>query len=298
MRAYLAERWSRSQPKEAALDYLSDGMWRDAREAARAGIGNGATRTAGTRHDGPDNGQGVEPEAREAANDNAIVRIAQEIRHAVNGWRHGAAVDAFAAERAEVLAAWDELRERTCDAVALSPTFRETLDRHSALMKRAAMFRARPQVFERLLAERAGIGQREIEEFGEVHARAGSYRRSVAGKAARTPQTDTEQSQELAQADAPVETPARRSASPKPGSRARGSRARSGRPPPNPMCLPRRSIRKRHTGNSASTGSVMPPGRNGPACLRSTSTGRPRSSGASANPGAQHPSQWTAPSAS
>ena len=32
VRAYLAERWSRSQPKEAALDYIADGAWRDARE--------------------------------------------------------------------------------------------------------------------------------------------------------------------------------------------------------------------------------------------------------------------------
>ena len=36
VRAYLAERWSRSQPKEAALDYVSNGMWRDAREDGRA----------------------------------------------------------------------------------------------------------------------------------------------------------------------------------------------------------------------------------------------------------------------
>ncbi len=133
------------------------------------------------------------------------MRITHEIRHVVNGWHHGAAVGAFAAERSEVLTAWDELRERTRDegdAVALSPAFRETLDRHGALMKRAAMFRARPRVFEHLLAERAGIAEREIAELEEVHARAGSYRRSVAGKAARAPQTDTEQSQELAQADA------------------------------------------------------------------------------------------------
>ncbi len=32
IRAYLGERWSRSEPKEAALDYVSDGAWRDARE--------------------------------------------------------------------------------------------------------------------------------------------------------------------------------------------------------------------------------------------------------------------------
>ena len=33
--AYLAERWSRSQPKEAALDYMADGVWQDRREHVR-----------------------------------------------------------------------------------------------------------------------------------------------------------------------------------------------------------------------------------------------------------------------
>ena len=133
-------------------------------------------------------------EAREAANDNAIVRIAQEIRHAVNGWRHGAAVDAFAAERAEVFAAWDELRERTRsdgDAVALSPAFRETLDRHGALMKQARLFRARPQVFERLVAERAGIGGHELADLGEVYSRAGRHLRSVKASTARAARQDS-----------------------------------------------------------------------------------------------------------
>ncbi|MDE0408096.1 MAG: hypothetical protein OXN81_09570, partial [Alphaproteobacteria bacterium] len=175
VRAYLAERWSRSQPKEAALDYVSEGMWRDAREDAQHRLpGAGETRQ-GTTGD------------RAAANDNALVRIAQDIRHAVNGWRFGAAVDAFAVERGEVIATWDELRARARDegdAVALSPAFREALDRHGALMKRAEMFRAKPQVFERLLAERAGIGRQELDELGEVHARAGSYRRSAAARAA------------------------------------------------------------------------------------------------------------------
>ena len=193
VRVYLAERWSRSQPKEAALDYVSEGAWRDPREGARAGIGSSASRPAGTIHDGLGDRQKEAAEARAAANDNAIVRITREIRHAVNGWRHGAAVDAFAAERTEVLAAWDELRERTRDepnAVALSPAFRETLDRHGALLKQAASFRARPQTFDRLLAERAGIGEGEIEELREQHARAGKYLRSVAGKTAHASRQD------------------------------------------------------------------------------------------------------------
>ena len=187
IRTYLAERWSRSQPKEAALDYIADGAWRDAKEGVRAHIGNGASRPRGAEREGPGQRQPEAAEAQAAANDNAIVRIAQDIRHAVNGWRHGAAVDAFAAERAAVMAAWDGLRERARsegEAVALSPAFRETLDRHGALMKQAAMFRACPQVFERLLAERAGIGEGEIEELSQVHARAGRYLRSVRARAA------------------------------------------------------------------------------------------------------------------
>ena len=186
VRAYLAERWSRSQPKEAALDYIADGAWRDAREGVHNGIGNGRSRPQSAEHGGPGDRQKGMAETQAAANDNAIVRIAQEIRHAVNGWRHGAAVDAFAAERTEVLAAWDDLRGRARDegeAVALSLAFRETLDRHGALMKQAASFRARPQVFERLLADRAGIGRGELEELADVHARAGRYMRSAAGKA-------------------------------------------------------------------------------------------------------------------
>ena len=175
VRAYLAERWSRSQPKEAALDYVSDGAWRDPREEPP--------------HHGRRAGEAREEAAEaHAANDNALVRIAGEIRHAVNGWRHGAAVDAFAAERREIMAAWDELRARTREegeAVALSPAFRETLDRHGALMKQAASFRSRPGTFDRLLAERAGIGQRDLQELRQVHARAGRYRRSAVGRAAQ-----------------------------------------------------------------------------------------------------------------
>ncbi len=210
VRAYLAERWSRSQPKEAALDYVSEGAWRDPREEVpRHGRApDGARRgTAGTRA---------------AANDNALVRIAGEIRHAVNGWRHGAAVDAFAAERQEVMAAWDELRERARadgEVVALSPAFRETLNRNGALMKRASSFRARPQTFERLLAERAGIGESELRELRDVHARAGSYRRAATMRQAQHARRETGR-QELMpaarQGELTLEGEAVRSTSPEP----------------------------------------------------------------------------------
>ena len=194
VRAYLAERWSRSVPKEAALDYTAEGRWRDANEEARH---RRPDRSEGHSGDGSSEeaGRTVAGAGVRAANDNAIVRIAQEIRHAVNGWRHGAVVDAFAAERGEVLAAWDALRERSRDegeAVALSPAFRETLDRHGALMKQAASFRARPQTFERLLAERAGIGQDELDELRNQQDRARRYLRSVTARTTHAARQDAQ----------------------------------------------------------------------------------------------------------
>ena len=140
IRAHLAGRWSRSQPKEAALDYITDGAWRDQREKARHNGGDRQSR------------DGVPAVDRSgiAANDNALARIAGEIRRTAFGWRHGQAVAAFADGRRHVLAAYDDLRERTRaegDAVALGGAFRETLTRHGVLLKQAETFRARPADF-------------------------------------------------------------------------------------------------------------------------------------------------------
>ena len=123
IRAYLAERWSRSRPKEAALDYMPDGAWED--QADELGETRRRTRTA-KQEDAGD----ADARARTAANDNAFTRIARDVRRSVLAWRHGRAVDAFATGRQEIFASWDELRERTRaegDSVALSPA----VNRHS-----------------------------------------------------------------------------------------------------------------------------------------------------------------------
>ena len=167
IRAHLAGRWSRSQPKEAALDYITDGAWRDQREAA--GRREGSNRAV----------ESLEA----AANDNVLTRIAGDIRRTAFGWRHGQAVAAFADGRREVLAAYDDLRERTRaegDAVALGGTFRETLTRHGVLLKQAETFRARPADYSSLLAERGGIGRKELDAFEELHDRASRHRRAAA----------------------------------------------------------------------------------------------------------------------
>ena len=277
--------------KEAALDYIADGAWRDAREQAKLGRrvanGNGVNRTQGTGREDPGEGPKEAAEDRAAAvdrtaaeaqvsatvsqtvsatpasaNDNAIVRIAQEIRHAVNGWRHGGAVDAFAAERAQVMEAWDDLRQRARadgDAVALSPAFRETLDRHGALMKQAASFRAKPQVFERLLAERAGIGQDEIEEFRKQHARAGKYLRSATARAAHRARQDAERQTRSTKTRSARTHRAKKQRSPRPW-HPRPSRPRPGAFPKSAPSLPPRSRRPRtggrSTGSCSATGTI------------------------------------------
>ena len=171
IRSYLAERWSRSQPKEAALDYMADGVWEDRREHVREDNSRSIRETQ------------EEPlEARPAANDNTLARIARDIRRTAFGWRHAQAVSTFAAGREETLAAYDDLRERTRtqgDTVALGPAYQETLTRHSALLKQAAVFRARPDDFASLLAERGGIGHKDLDAFEDLHTRARRHRRAA-----------------------------------------------------------------------------------------------------------------------
>ena len=171
IRAYLAVRWSRSQPKEAALDYMANGIWEDRRENVR----EDRSRSSGET-------QGGAGDIRAAANDNALARIARDIRRTAFGWRHAQAVSTFAAGRAEILAAYDDLRERTRtqgDAVALGGAFRETLTRHAMLLKQADTFRARPAEFAFLLAERGGIGRRDLDAFEDLHTRARRHRRAA-----------------------------------------------------------------------------------------------------------------------
>ena len=172
IRAYLAERWSRSQPKEAALDYMADGVWEDRGE-----------HVAEDRVRSPGKAQGEVGDIRAAANDNALARIARDVRRIAFGWRHAQTVSTFVDGRKQVLAAYDDLRERTRaegDAVALGGAFQETLTRHGVLLKQAETFRARPDEFASLLAERGGIARKDLDAFENLHARARRHRRAAA----------------------------------------------------------------------------------------------------------------------
>ena len=157
IRAYLAERWSSLQPKEAALDYMADGVWEERGKI----VTDERSRSTGEV-------QGETGDIRAAANDNTLARIARDVRRTAFGWRHARTVAAFADGRQQVLAAYDDLRERTRsqgDAVALGPAYRETLTRHGVLLKQAETFRARPDEFAPLLAERGGISRKDLDAF-------------------------------------------------------------------------------------------------------------------------------------
>ena len=65
------------------------------------------------------------------------------------------------------------------DAVALSGAYRETLTRHAVLLKQAENFRARPDEFASLLAQRGGIARKDLDAFEDLHARARRHRRAA-----------------------------------------------------------------------------------------------------------------------
>ena len=91
-------------------------------------------------------------------------------------------MSSFADGRREVLAAYDDLRERTRiegDTVALSGAFQETLTRHAVLLKQAEAFRARSDDFASLLVQRSGIARRDLDAFEELHAQARRHRRAA-----------------------------------------------------------------------------------------------------------------------
>ena len=63
--------------------------------------------------------------------------------------------------------------------MALSGAYRETLTRHAVLLKQAETFRARPDDFASLLAERGGLARKDLDTFEDLHARARRHRRAA-----------------------------------------------------------------------------------------------------------------------
>ena len=176
IRAHLAKAWSRSQPKVAARDHMSDEMRRQARREFLE-----ASREA-------DPG---EPAVADwlAANDNGggfLRRVANGMRHAALDRRHGAEVAALGLQARELSEAWEGFRARVAsdgNGVALDDGFGETLRQHRGFLKAAKPFRD-PR-FSTLLEHRAGIDLDAIDASERAYRRAGRFRRSVLATEAR-----------------------------------------------------------------------------------------------------------------
>ena len=171
IKEYLAKRWSRRQPKEAARDFMSTAMRQN------------------LEREESDARRSTDPDRRDAAswlvaNDNGdgrLRRVANAVRYAALDLRHGEAVDVFARERDEVVAAYDQFRDQIRtdgSVVALQPAFRETLDRHAELLGGAERWRSDSR-FGALLRRRAGIGPGELDAFEQLLASATQYRRQA-----------------------------------------------------------------------------------------------------------------------
>ena len=188
--------------------------------------------------------------------------------------RHREALDVYV-NRSPV--AFDIADRRPEDeAVALSPAFRETLDRHGALMKQAASFRARPRVFELLLSERAGIGEGELQELRDVHARASSYLRSVTARAAHAARQEAAQQREAPPRDTKPPPEAARKMYPPPHTLPvpTGLPRGRGRMPAArlPRARPPRTFRRQPIAGSGATGGLTYAGPRAKTCIASTST--------------------------
>ena len=154
LRAYLAERWSRASAQGGGARLHGGlGEWedRDIRERAPPrppAIG---------LHDDPGRSPFFRGERQRDGADRATISIGPSSPGAT-----GRRWTPSPPDGRRFWQAWDALREKSRaegDAVALSDPYRETLDRHAALLKQAEPFRARPEAFASLLAERARIGR-------------------------------------------------------------------------------------------------------------------------------------------
>ena len=172
IRAYLAERWSRSQPKEAALDYMADGVWED-----RPGECLGGQKPILRRNTGRD-GRGPGGGERQRAGSHCTGYPAHRLRLA------SCPGGGFVRRRPQASSGGvrrsprtDSRRGRLRRAQRGFPGNPHPARR--ALLKQAEIFRARPDDFASLLAEHGAIGRRDLDAFEDLHARARRHRRAA-----------------------------------------------------------------------------------------------------------------------
>ena len=158
---HLARSWSRTQPKEAASDYLA----RPTEQSAQLAVG------------------APSPSPLPAiAIDNTLARIGRELRERALAYHHGPRITQLAAERADVLQRVEALRERARNGetrIALTPEYNQARTDLAGLLERAAPYRDQPWKFNRLLTTIGGITQQDLKALEHIHARASHHHHRV-----------------------------------------------------------------------------------------------------------------------
>ena len=199
---YLARRWSRSQPKTAAVDYMSEGM--------RAEFRGEDTETRRRATD-PDNRDGP---AWAAANDNGdgLMRsLASKIRAAALNHRHGHTLDKLAHGTQELFASYRahgaRIKEHGNAAVVLTPEFAADISRNAVLLGQAAPYRYRTTAARYApLLKRRGLDEREFRLLDAFYLRATKLRRDAQLELVRNKSTAEQTPAEKAGLDRPVST--------------------------------------------------------------------------------------------
>ena len=200
IKTYLARRWSRSQPKEAALDYMSEGM----RTKYRAE--DAETRLRATD---PDHRNGP---SWAAANDNGdgLMRIlAGEMRADALNQTHGHTLEELARETQELFTSYRahgaRIKEHGNAAVVLSPEFAADISRNAVLLDQAKPYRKYAARYAPLL-KRRGLGESAFSQLDALYQRATKLRRDAQLELVRNKSTVEETPAEKAGLDRPVST--------------------------------------------------------------------------------------------
>ena len=167
IKAHLAERWSRLQPKEAAADYMSPAMREEVFSPAAARLQ-------------PDKGNSPAWIAANDSGDGRMTDLASRMRYTELEVRHGAAAEHVGnacAELSKSFASWQAVRETDGNAaVAMDPAFQADFQRSVEVLREAAPLLKDDSLHGELLQHRGGIEAADIEALADTHRLARNVR--------------------------------------------------------------------------------------------------------------------------
>ena len=164
VKAHLARRWSRLQPKEAAKDYMSEKMQAELHAAADNSLA-------------PNPGDGARWMATNDNGSGNLAAAAARMRYSDLAIREGATAQRIGEAYRELMPALESWNRRHAGdgnaAIALDPAFEADFRQSLQVIDAAAPFVQGNRNRERLLLERGGMTPEQLQAFTAERARAG-----------------------------------------------------------------------------------------------------------------------------